>query len=249
MDIGAQLRQARESRGLSIADVSAATRIQPRLLEALERNDLSVVPPHPYARGFVTALAREVGLNPAEIVREYFGQFETAPAVAESVSPSVCSQSFQSRSWALSFGSLALVFILALVFWSRTDTRVEEPAAVATSVAAHALGDTAGSPRGTSGVAPARHGVPPASDLSPTSSTIVVVLETRGPSWVTAIVDGERRLYRIVPAGTKTTLRGAREIAIRVGDAGAVRWSVNGRASEAMGAPGEVRDVRLTPGS
>jgi hypothetical protein len=36
---------------------------------------------------------------------------------------------------------------------------------------------------------------------------------------------------------------------MRVGDAGAVTWTLNGRALAPMGGPGEVRTVVLTPGS
>jgi hypothetical protein len=35
-------------------------------------------------------------------------------------------------------------------------------------------------------------------------------------------------------------------ITMRVGDAGAVRWAVNGGPAAAMGASGEVRDVKVT---
>ena len=42
------------------------------------------------------------------------------------------------------------------------------------------------------------------------------------------------------------TLHASREIILRVGDAGAVRWSINGRDAVLMGSRGEVRNVTLT---
>jgi hypothetical protein len=62
---------------------------------------------------------------------------------------------------------------------------------------------------------------------------------------VSATADGTRVLYRLVDAGTTETLRATREITIRVGDAGAVLWSVNGRQAVPMGHPGEVRTVTV----
>jgi hypothetical protein len=80
----------------------------------------------------------------------------------------------------------------------------------------------------------------------PADGAIAVVLEAERPSWVTATVDGKRQVYQLVTAGTTTSLRG-REIAIRVGDAGAIRWSIDGRQAMPMGSSGQVRDVRITP--
>jgi hypothetical protein len=49
--------------------------------------------------------------------------------------------------------------------------------------------------------------------------------------------------------GSTQVLKAGREIRMRVGDAGAVTWSVNGRALPPLGGAGEVRTVVLTPGS
>src|SRR5688572_7199468 len=72
MNVGMQLREAREARGLSLDSLASATRIKVRILEGLERNDLSAAPPRPYTRGFVAAYAREVGLDADQIARSYF---------------------------------------------------------------------------------------------------------------------------------------------------------------------------------
>jgi hypothetical protein len=64
---------------------------------------------------------------------------------------------------------------------------------------------------------------------------------------VTASADGQRAVYRIMRAGERETLRGDREIAVRVGNAGALRWRINDRPDAVMGARGAVRSARLTP--
>jgi hypothetical protein len=83
---------------------------------------------------------------------------------------------------------------------------------------------------------------------SPASATppLVVTLKATGRSWVAATADGTRILYRTLEPGATETLRASREITIRVGNAGGLTWSVNGREGEVMGGPGEVRTVRLT---
>jgi transcriptional regulator with XRE-family HTH domain len=252
MNVGAQLRQARESRGLSIAALAATTRINPRTLDGLERNDLSGVPSGPYARGFVAAFAREVGLSPTETVRAYFAQFAEAPVVLEDKpNPSTVRvdlfEENQWRQWMLAAAVVALVVTGGLLLTPRAETPgASEPAAVGTSGAAARPELT---PAGS--VSPGATSVQPRRDVAlptpkPADGAIAVVLEAERPSWVTATVDGKRQVYQLVTAGTTTSLRG-REIAIRVGDAGAIRWSIDGRQAMPMGSSGQVRDVRITP--
>ncbi|MBI2759024.1 MAG: helix-turn-helix domain-containing protein [Chloroflexi bacterium] len=66
--IGQKLGQARQQKRLSIEQVSAATRIRPHYLEALERDDLSAIPSAAQARGFLRIYADFLGLNPGELV-------------------------------------------------------------------------------------------------------------------------------------------------------------------------------------
>jgi transcriptional regulator with XRE-family HTH domain len=69
--LGARLRHQRERRGLTIAEISSATKIGPALLEALERDDVSRWPSGIFRRAFVRSYAQIVGLDPEEVVREF----------------------------------------------------------------------------------------------------------------------------------------------------------------------------------
>ena len=82
MDIGAQLREAQEAHGLSLSRLSQRTRVPERALAAIERNDKSALPPHPFSRGFVGTYASEVDLDPDRLVRECFAQFPEPPPAA-----------------------------------------------------------------------------------------------------------------------------------------------------------------------
>ena len=79
MDIGAQLRTAREANSLSIATLAERTRVPARTLAAIERNDQSALPPHPFARGFVRSYAEELDLDPDQVARDFFAQFPEQP--------------------------------------------------------------------------------------------------------------------------------------------------------------------------
>jgi cytoskeleton protein RodZ len=242
MNIGSELRQARESRGLSIDAVAATTRIRANVLAGIERQDLSALPPRPYARGFVAAYAREVGLDPTETVQGYFAQFELPPAEVQlaPTTPRVSKEGrrrFRTPAVGL---VLLLVAIVAISQWSAEVRNTAEPGAVATSGtnALPAITPVAAAMGSTAARTPA--------EPVPLGPALVIVLETQRPSWISATADGTRVIYRTVPAGTKEILHGSEAITIRAGDAGAIRWSVNGRDPTVMGAPGEVRTVRVT---
>src|SRR3954452_81070 len=73
---GEELRREREIRGISLKEISDATKISKRFLEAIERNDHKTLPAPVFTRGFVREYARYLGLNAEEIVSRY----NSAPA-------------------------------------------------------------------------------------------------------------------------------------------------------------------------
>ena len=68
---GETLRDAREARGLSLDDVAKTTRVARRHLAALERGDLDALPAGPFAKGYIEAYAKAVGIDPRPVVEAY----------------------------------------------------------------------------------------------------------------------------------------------------------------------------------
>lgn len=71
MSIGAALAQARGGSGLTVAQVSQRTRIRETIIRDIERDDFSSCGGDFYARGHIRAIARVVGLDPAQLIAEY----------------------------------------------------------------------------------------------------------------------------------------------------------------------------------
>ncbi len=61
MDIGNDLRSARQARRLSIDDIARETKVPPTLLRALEQNQFEALPGGLFTRGYLRAYARQVG--------------------------------------------------------------------------------------------------------------------------------------------------------------------------------------------
>ncbi len=79
MNIGNQLRQAREARKISVSDAAAATRMKSQHVEALETEDFDRFASPVYARGFLKLYAEYLGLDPAPLLREYAAARSPAP--------------------------------------------------------------------------------------------------------------------------------------------------------------------------
>src|SRR5205807_8760766 len=68
---GEELRREREIRGISLKEISDATKISKRFLDAIENNDHRTLPAPVFTRGFVREYARYLCLNSEEIVNRY----------------------------------------------------------------------------------------------------------------------------------------------------------------------------------
>ena len=69
--IGTELRDARQALGMSYADVTELTKIQPQFLEAIENLAKSELPSIGYVLGYVRSYAKAMGLDGASAVARY----------------------------------------------------------------------------------------------------------------------------------------------------------------------------------
>jgi cytoskeletal protein RodZ len=68
---GEHLKREREMRGVSLDEISAATRIGTRFLNALENEQWDRLPGGVFNRGFVRAISRFLGLDEENLLAEY----------------------------------------------------------------------------------------------------------------------------------------------------------------------------------
>jgi cytoskeleton protein RodZ len=254
MDVGTTLRTARERLGLSQGALAARTKISPALLDALERNAFDRLPRGIVGRGFLRAYAREVGLDPEEIVRQYLE--ESAPPAASGSPPRVAppgsrpAPELDRPSPGRALGGYLLLAVLVVAGFVYVATRPDTPPAAgdrpdATDELAPATVEpTTGSPAGT-GDAPAG---PDARTVADVSLLRVEIVPT-GPCWVEVRADGQLRIYRLMQAGEREVLDVRDVLSIRVGDPAMFGYTVNGRPGRPLGRPGIPTTVTLTPGT
>ncbi len=69
-ELGTTLRKQRELRGISLADLSTATKIKESSLRCLEEGKFDALPALVFVKGFVIAYAKQVGLDPKPLVKD-----------------------------------------------------------------------------------------------------------------------------------------------------------------------------------
>lgn len=79
---GKLLLDARAARGMTLAEVSAATKIPVSKLQAIERDDIESLPGGIFTRGFVRSYAETVGLDPQDTLAQFETRFPDESSVA-----------------------------------------------------------------------------------------------------------------------------------------------------------------------
>ncbi len=74
--LGAELKQAREQRGVTLEELSQSTKIGTRLLLALEQDHYDQLPGGIFTKGFIRAYARAVGVDDEKAIAEYLAATE-----------------------------------------------------------------------------------------------------------------------------------------------------------------------------
>lgn len=70
-NLGEYLRKEREKRNITLEQIASSTKINIRLLQALEADHYRDLPALPFVRGFITAYARALGLDVQAILTHY----------------------------------------------------------------------------------------------------------------------------------------------------------------------------------
>jgi len=247
MDVGFELRQAREQRGLSLQQLSRTTKISPRVLQAIEASDEGRLPAVVFTRSFVRTYASEVSLDPDETARRYFEQFAPAeaPAVTQSATLSTpAAPAPDSAGWPLmetlsrysgAAAILLTVGILTLLL-AKNYTGAKPAATPGPAVV------------GTAGVVAAPAPPPaPASVTTPAPpSALHLTIAPTGDCWVQATVGADAVLAKLLAAGDRKDVDAPSEVTLRVGDPAAFAFSINGAPARVPGTPGRPVTVRIT---
>jgi cytoskeleton protein RodZ len=79
--LGKFLKNQRESKKISLKEVSKNTRVREHILRAIEEDQNDLLPPATYVKGFLIAYAKYLRLDPNDVLLRYEDALKGAPAV------------------------------------------------------------------------------------------------------------------------------------------------------------------------
>ena len=130
---GESLREARESRGWAVDEVAAQLNLTPLRLSQIEAGSFDQLPGNTFARGYVRAYAKLLGMDQSRLVQE-FDQFTGSDAVGSDVhSLGHIEEPVRYSQSILRFVSFALLVVLAGVgfyWWQEQAERHADEAPV-----------------------------------------------------------------------------------------------------------------------
>lgn len=258
--LGAELKKAREARGVAMRDMATRTKISVTALEALERDDFSRLPGGIFGRSFVRAYAIEVGLEPDAIVERFVEGLEKSERDAaerrRAAQPAITldDQQFLDRQRrALLTLRIGLVVVaiaaVAAIVWG---VRVAWPLTADGAASGTTVGGEV-TPAPVSSPAPAPVEPTPAvttdapsSAPSAVAASIVIDVETTAECQVSVGVDATPQVTRQFRAGERARFEATEQLLIDVTNAGAVRLVINGQPARPLGADGARVRTRIT---
>ncbi len=110
ISIGEELKREREFREISLREISDATKINIRMLEAIEKDNFGALPGGIFNRNFIRAYADFIGLDPELIIRKY--QVQTGTDQETNLPPALNTPAKEGRT--ITKTQLIVIFVAAV---------------------------------------------------------------------------------------------------------------------------------------
>jgi cytoskeletal protein RodZ len=237
---GERLKRERELREVTLDEVSTATRIAPRFLEALENEQWNRLPGGIFGRGFVRSIARYLGLNEEDLLSEY--------DLARGENGNIAPQKPEERippppKWIPVAVVIVLLALLAgLAFGGRYAWKVYQAHRAAKKsssiVSIPAAAETQTLP----------NSAPPGPEPRPTltGSSLDLSVAARTSTRVRVVADGSAVWDGELAAGETRRFLAADRFEVTAADPMAVLLELNGQAVPPLTAPGSSGTIVLT---
>jgi cytoskeletal protein RodZ len=240
MTLGSLISQARKSAGLSIDDLSASTNIRSALLREIESNNFVNCGGETYARGHLRNLALKLGVDPQVFLTAFEDeQMQVDRSMKDLlVENNVMKKPEEARkvSWkvlaTISVASLFVVGLAQIIISNTATVDIPEPIASASAAPSESADPT-------SSAAPTEQAT-----VSTGTGVELIVTASRAKSWLFVSDASGRTLFsgQISQGATKTFSTDV-SLNVKVGNAGGVDLTVNGKKVDSIGADGEVVSV------
>jgi len=234
-NFGERLKREREMREVSMEELTKATRISVRFIEALENENWERLPGGVFGHGFVRTIARYLGLDEEALLGEYdLARSEKSPGAVAKPEERIPAP----PTWVPVAAVLVLILIVAGLFyagrygWRRYMAHRHADSSSLTSL-------------------PSRPAPLESSNASGSTSTTVLTpldlsVSTSAATRVRVLADNILLVDTELPAGETRHFSANQQFEVSAGDSSAVLLELNGQAMPPLGAPGSSGTIVLS---
>lgn len=238
VSIGAELREAREKLGLSPDQVSEITKIRKKYITAMEDDDFGLLPGGAYVKGFIRNYARVLELDEEALMARFEAQYQNRDVVK----PAAVTRA--KTNWRpMAIVGVLVVILGVVVYWVGTWANNSQGDLATGSKEPGILNEhqgTNGDRQGQEAVTQAQNEDDDQDQIDKQQNMHVQLQVDTKVCWMRILVDNESAFEGNVEPGITKTFKGNDSVFVLLGDAGAVKVTVNGKDYGYLGELGEV---------
>ncbi len=272
MNAGKSWKEEREARGMTLDEAASATRVSRKFLQDIEEGEFAGWPARVFSSGFIRAYANLLSMDPEPVLTEYYNQQEKVTADKPRTGYSLPSWAEKERergsrkaNYAIAAAVVLIVGLTLAWFNARMSSRrvpVSPPVAVAppapaqqenaVSVAGTDVADNAVQAAQAGGAAPPEASpsveqgkVSTAGIAGPVRSPYQLFIEASEMTWIMYSVDDGEPVDVMLYPRDRVSIQARKKIFLKLGNAGGVVGTLNGKLLPPFGARGQVKEIRL----
>jgi cytoskeleton protein RodZ len=234
--LGQELKRERELRGISLREIANQTKINIRFLEALENDQLDVLPGTFFIKAIIREYAKSIGLEEHAALNKYYELSLSQEKEQEDEEKKRKSPSWFSKNRAklLSYGILFVFLLLIPISYFFFFRKGENPSLPV-------------KPRVESIIQKPKPKPPePKPESKPVKEEKEIILEISfiERTWIQVYADGELLVDGIKLPGDKVKVIASEELVLNLGNAGGISYTLNNQKGKNLGPSGAVRTNR-----
>lgn len=245
MSLGSMISKARKDAGLSIEDLSAATNIRTTLLRDIEDNNFSQCGGQTYARGHLRNIAIKLNIDPQIFLTVFEDEQMRVDRTMQDllVENNVMREPKEVRK--VSWKVLVTISVASLLVAGLAQIIVSNDSTPDIPVASQETPTTSPSPEATPEPSATQEVVPTdEATISTGQGVEVIFTATRARSWLFVSDSSGRVLFSgQISVGVTKTFSSDLTLNLKIGNAGGVDLTVNGKKIDSLGADGQVVSV------
>jgi cytoskeleton protein RodZ len=256
-NFGASFKKARESKGISLVQIAAETRISTRFLSAIENEEFNLLPGGIFNRGFVRTYAGRVGLDPDQAIADYERLAEvhqTPEALTAAATPPA---KRDHRLYPIAVGALILVIAIFYVVNRESGQSAQAPSvppppppviAQPAPPPPQPVVPTAAPETTAAAPEPQTPLQAPVAAAAPATQALTIEIDATEQTWIKVVADGSTvNPGEVLEPGMTRKFTAQNQMDLSIGNAAGVSLKVNDKAARPLGKSGQVRELIITP--